>query len=134
MRYNNTISDEKRECRKLERRWRTTRLTIDKELYINQCEKAKELVSSFKMEYYSEIIQENSTDQKKLFSAISKLLHLKPETKLPTWDDTAALANALVDFFSERISAIRTDLDARATSSVLRLLIAMKVLFSVNLN
>ena len=71
MRYNNTINDEKRECRKLERRWRTTRLTIDKELYINQCEKAKELVSSFKMEYYSEIIQENSTDQKKLFSAIS---------------------------------------------------------------
>ena len=45
--YNDTICNEKLERRRLEWRWRATRLTTDRELYVNQCEKVKKFGFEF---------------------------------------------------------------------------------------
>ena len=42
--YSDNIKQEKAVRRKLERRWRNTRLTIDRELYTEQCKRANQLI------------------------------------------------------------------------------------------
>lgn len=53
-----------RMCRRLERRWWSSGLTIDRELYVDQCKMVNELLHQSKMRY---IPQDNQSDQKRLF-------------------------------------------------------------------
>ena len=44
---------EKRKRRKLERRWRTSRLTVDHHAYVNHCTTVNDLIHQSKMEHFS---------------------------------------------------------------------------------
>ena len=48
--------------RRLEHRWRKTRLTVDGELYTQQCAVVCKLIRGDKERYYSELIAELSSD------------------------------------------------------------------------
>ena len=109
--YSEEIRKEKSKRRKLEGRWRNTRLTIDRDIYIQQCNTVNNLISSSKKKFYSSIITENKSNAKVLFSCFNKLVNKKSEKILPHYKDPRVLANRFADFFAEKISRIRTNLN-----------------------
>ena len=78
--YHGRISNAKRKRRKLERRWRSPRLCVDRQIYVDQCRVVNKMLKDAKASYYSSIISENASDPKVLFNAVDKLLHRKVET------------------------------------------------------
>ena len=109
--YSEEIRKEKSKRRKLECRWRKTQLTIDREIYVQQCNTVNALISSSKKEFYSSIITENKSDQRVLFSCFDKMVNRKSEKMLPHFKDPSELADRFADFFVEKISRLRTNLN-----------------------
>ena len=70
--------------RRLERRWRESGLSADREMYVKQCKVVNERIHQSKMRYYSGIIEENKSNQKNLFAVVNRVLHSKAEKKLPS--------------------------------------------------
>ena len=62
------------------------------------------------MGYYSVLITENHSNPKSLFSNFDIALHRKSEKKFPHSHDNISLANAFADFFTDKITAIREEL------------------------
>ena len=112
--YNGDIDREKGKRRKLERRWRKSRLVIDRELYKEQCKVVSSLIKKAKENYYSNI-QENKGNQKVLFNTVTRLLHRNTEKCYPTAPFSEVLADRFADFFCQKIEVIRNDLFARYT-------------------
>ncbi|CAB4037961.1 Hypothetical predicted protein, partial [Paramuricea clavata] len=108
--YNEEIGQEKRNRRKLERRWRASGLCIDRQLYVKQCETVNAMIKNAKTTYYSSVISSNAHNQKVLFSTVDKLLHRKSEKRYPTVSSTTELVNKFADFFSNKITTIRQEL------------------------
>ena len=109
--YSEEIRKEKSKRRKLECRWRRTQLTIDSEIYVQQCNTVNTLISSSKKEFYSSIITENKSDPRVLFSCFDKMVNRKSEKMLPHFKDPRELADRFADFFVEKISRLRTNLN-----------------------
>ena len=109
--YSEEIRKEKSKRRKLECRWRKTQLTIDREIYVQQCNTVNALISSSKKEFYSSIITENKSDPRVLFLCFDKMVSRKSEKMLPHFKDPSKLADRFADFFVEKISRLRTNLN-----------------------
>ena len=65
------IQVEKVTRRRLERRWRGTRLTVDREVYTWQCAVVCKLIREAKEHYYSELMRELSSVPSELFGETS---------------------------------------------------------------
>jgi len=109
------IDREKRKRQKLERRWRKSRLVIDRELYKEQCKVITSLIKKAKKNNYSNIIQEHKGNQKVLFNTVTRLLHRNTEKCSPTALSSEVLANRFAVLFGQKIKVIRNDLFARYT-------------------
>ena len=107
--YTDDIKQEKAKRRKLERRWRATRLTIDRQIYVEQCKHVRKCIYEAKREYYSGVIAENQSDPKRLFSTVNKLLHRREDVCLPT-SDKSSLVSAFADYFTDKIWSIKLGL------------------------
>ena len=83
----------------------------DREAYTRQCKVLKDLLSSTRGNYYSDLVAENQSNMRSLFSVFSKLLRRFREAKYPKHDSSSSLANYFVLFFGEKIRKIRHDLD-----------------------
>lgn len=94
-------------------RWRRTGLTVDRERFVDQCQVVNEFILQAKTAYYSRVIDENQYDPKRLFSIFDKLLHRKSEPKPPYSMDDESLANAFADYFIEKITTIREELQRK---------------------
>ena len=109
------IQKEKVTRRRLERRWRRTRLTVDRELYTQQCAVVCKLIRGAKERYYSELIAELSSDPRELFRTLETLLKGRTERLYPPVTSPEVLPNRFADYFEQKISNIRTELDLRRT-------------------
>ena len=98
----------------VERRWRKTKLPMDRQLFIDQCRAVNNLICSSKKSHYTSVINDNQSDYKFLFKTIDNLLHRKCDTPYPSCNSPSELANTFVEFFSDKITRIRVDLDAAA--------------------
>ena len=107
--YTNEVSVEKRKRRRLERKWRRTRLQADRQEYTRQCCVVNNLIKSLKSSYYTTIITENSTDQRVLFNTVSKLLQKQSTARYPS-SCSDALANSFADYFIDKIDRIHATL------------------------
>ena len=107
--YTDDIKQEKAKRRKLERRWRATRLTIDRQIYVEQCKHVSKCIYDAKREYYSSVIAENQSDPKRLFSTVNKLLHRHDDDCPPT-SDKSSLVSAFADYFTDKILSIKLGL------------------------
>ena len=116
--YNESINEAKRKRRRLEHRWRKSRLCIDRQLYAEQCKAVNDMLKQAKVSYYSSIISENKSNQSILFNTVDKLLHRKPEKRYPTALSTLELSNTFADFFQKKIIAIRNELSTKVPSVV----------------
>ena len=111
--YTERISDEKRKRRKLERRWRASSLDSDYQIYQQQCALVKELLYQLKSDYYSNLISENQSDLRKLFTVIGKLLHRNNSQIFPRHVSSNTLADAFMHFFDNKIRKIRAGMLAQ---------------------
>ena len=82
--YSEEIRKQKSNCRKLERRWRPSKLESDYRPYANQRTVIQNTIFKSKMDYYSNLISEAGNDNKALFRLIDRLLHRKAEKSFPT--------------------------------------------------
>ena len=62
--YSEEIRKQKSTCRKLERRWRRSKLESDYRPYANQCTVIQNTIFKSKMDYYSNLISEAGNDNK----------------------------------------------------------------------
>ena len=62
--YSEELKSEKREKRRLERRWRASRSMRDREAYTRQCKVRKDLLSISRSNYYSNLGAENQSNMR----------------------------------------------------------------------
>ena len=98
--YSDDIDREKRKRRKLERRWCKSNLVINRELYKSQWRVVRSLIRKAKENYCTSPMSCQKIRATKIRSCLST---------------TQILANRFVDFFHNKIKAIRSDLFARQT-------------------
>jgi hypothetical protein len=67
--YSDDIKAEKQKGRRLERRWRASGLTVDKDMFVEQCNFVNKCVYNSKMNYFSTLIKNNQSNPKALFSS-----------------------------------------------------------------
>ncbi|XP_068675718.1 uncharacterized protein [Montipora foliosa] len=111
--YKPEVGEQKNIRRRLERKWRSTRLLCDREQYVHQCYVVINLIESLKSSYYTDIINEHSSDQKILFKTVGKLLQKSTNKRYPPSSDDTALANSFADFFTSKIDKIHHGLVER---------------------
>ena len=104
--------------RKLERRWRKSSLSTDRQMYITQSGIVNDMIRDAKPSYYSSIIAENKGNQKVLFQTIDQLLQRKQEPRFPTSTSSEQLANEFATFFHEKISKMRCSLSHDSESII----------------
>ena len=104
----------KRKRRKVKRRWRTSRLTVDRHAYyVNQCTTVNDLIHQSEINHFSHLVADHQSDPKKLFATVDKFLHLSGEIKIaPYCDNSQVLVEKFADFSTEKISKIRAGLDS----------------------
>ena len=110
--YNAGIMEAKKWRRKCERLYRRTGLTVHKDLYREARLKLNSLIASSKLSYYDEKILQGCPDQKSLFTFLDKVCHRK-QVVLPD-QQPAELVASFNDYFVQKITRIRKDLDEQA--------------------
>ena len=105
------IREAKRQRRKAEKRWRKSRLESDLAAFKAKHNFTTRLMNKARGEFYSNFIDENSGDQKKLFRASQRLFKRTMDDGLPPNLDSKTFSNDLGKFFVQKIDTIRTQLD-----------------------
>ena len=113
--YSSEINDAKRSRQKAERKWRRTRLPVDFADFKRKSNKVTNLMNETREEFYSKFIEDNRTDQRKLFCAAKKLLCASDVLNFPVYLVKTMLANSLC--------AHREDTDSICLSSADRYLV-----------
>ena len=113
--YNENITEAKKKRKRLERRWRKTRLQIDRDLFKAQRDLANSLINKAKSSYYKDKIV-NCTNSKELFDIVESLLHQKGKPKLPTHLSNQDLANTFNTYFITKIDNIRSSFNHEVLS------------------
>ena len=116
--YTAQVTAEKRKRRRLERKWRASRLTADREQYVHQCGFVINLIKSVKSEYYSSVIKENSGNQKVLIKTVQKLLQKPIFNCYPPSDNGRMRADEFATFFATNIDTLHNDLLVKKSSSI----------------
>ena len=108
--YSSDIAKAKLDRRRLERRWRRSKLEVDRQLFVEARNNVSRLLLDAKTSFYSARIHELNGNQKALFREMNHLLHKSTETPLPPHDSPEVLANQFAEYFSEKIEKIRLEL------------------------
>ena len=108
--FNEDIIQARRDRRKAERRWRASGLQADLVVFKAKRNYVIHLMNEARCTYYKEFIDENSSDQSKLFRASKSLLNLQADKSLPPHTDASVLANEMGEYFIHKIVAIRSKL------------------------
>lgn len=105
--YDEDIGKAERKRRKLERRWRASRLSVNRKTCVGQCLVVDNMLKKAKASYYSSIISENASNQKVLFSSrqiIESQTSWETLSNLvlrPTWSSTTEIANSFFPILSK---------------------------------
>ena len=110
--FNDDIKLAKTERRRLERRWRKSKSSVDLERYKVSYRRVMELCLEAKTAYFKNKINACSGDQKAIFKISDNLLFRKKNNILPTFSDPKELANDFSDFFKQKINKIQNELQS----------------------
>ena len=92
----------KRKKRQLERKWQNSKLTVDHQIYRNQCIVFNKILCKSEQKFTSDRIQECKRDQKKLFRISKQLLGETRERPMPKGYTKQELPNQFGKFFFEK--------------------------------
>ena len=70
---NDDILSARKERRRMERRWRLSRLTVDLEIFMNQRDIVKKMIYTAKSEFYANQIKDQAGNPKALFRTVGAL-------------------------------------------------------------
>ena len=101
--------------RKAERKWRASKLELDLIAFRAKRNAVTWLMNNAREEFYTNFINENSSDQKKLFNASKRLFNRTRDDGLPPNVDSVAFACDIGKFFVQKIINIRRSLDDSAS-------------------
>ena len=104
--------------RYLERTWRRNPTHLNRSRLTKQTHLCNRLMSKAKSAYYSDIIKENSKDQRSLWKAFNKILHRQPVRLLPDTTSIQELARNFGEFFINKISVIRASFPSSVSSDI----------------
>ena len=104
--FTEELHDAKHLKRKLERKWQSTRLTIDHSVYRNQCAIVNKTLKKARIDYYSEKVESSERDQKSLFKITKHLLDGPSEVALPSDKKPKELVQGFSDFFIYKVETI----------------------------
>ena len=110
------ILEAKLHRRYLERTWRRNPTHLNRSRLTKQTHLCNRLMSKAKSAYYSDIIKENSKDQRSLWKAFNKILHRQPVRLLPDTTSIQELARNFGEFFINKISVIRASFPSSVSS------------------
>ena len=96
--------------RKLERRWRRTRLESDKNIYVSKRVECAELSKCKRSTYYGKIISDHEGDQRSLFKVVSNLLDKSKSSVFPQHENPKDLATSFNEFYLQRVQNIRDNI------------------------
>ena len=114
--FNEEIKMAKRGRRKAEKRWRRTKLYTDLAAFKVKRNATTALMNKARREFYTNFIEENSKDQKKLFAASNRLLNRGSADCLPPTIDKAQFAEDIGKFSVQKIVNIRSRLDSHGAA------------------
>ena len=114
--YSDVIHAAKQKKRQLERKWMSSGLEIDKQIFKEECKAYHHMIESAKSTYHSDRIA--NCDQKKLFKIIDKMLTPEDDNTLPASDCPEKLANKFANYFDSKINSLREDLDELVVPTV----------------
>lgn len=103
--YNQEVALEKNKRRRLERKWRKTKLKNDLEPYVLQCSVVNNLISNLKNYLLQGVYQGT------LWGSESSTLHCKQRYQ-PS-PNTTTSTNSFADFFTENIDTIHSTLEEK---------------------
>ena len=97
--------------RTLERNWKASGTTEDKEPYITQRKKCAQLATSKRAEYFSNIISKCEGDTHALFNIVTTVLDKRKTSGiLPQFENPKDLANKFNNFYSDKVLHIRNNI------------------------
>ena len=82
-------------------------LTIDRELYTEPYKRVNRLIHESKMKFYTNVVDENTTNQRVLYSCFGKMLSTSAAKNLRTRYCLRNLANIFADYFDRKVQRIR---------------------------
>ena len=106
--FNDEIKETRRLKRRAEKRWRRSGLEADFLAYKAIKNKTNNLMNEARKVFFTDFVEENCADQRKLLLATKRLLGRENVVEYPQFD---ALANKFSDFFIQKIDTIQTKLD-----------------------
>ena len=107
--YNAELRHMKTECRKLERKWKSTHLTIDKEIFEEHRRHYSRLRASTKADYFKTKLQD-ARSPKETFAVTNTLLHKNNQQPYPDYADDEQVANDFAIFYKDKIDLIRNQI------------------------
>ena len=114
---NDRIKAAKKLKRKMERRWRQSKLTVHRQAYEAQKVNVQNLLDEAKQNYYNEKVSDCEGDQKKLFGIVNKLIGKGKSNILPDHNNLDSLVNSFAEFFQGKIETIRSNLEELETTT-----------------
>ena len=109
-RDNEEIHAARRKVRRLERRWKLTNLTIDKQIMHGELRNLHEMINLAKRSFLESQILEAGGKKTSLFKLVDSLLLVKPGLRLPAHDSLTELVEQFSHFFVSKINTIRRTL------------------------
>ena len=114
--YTAELPQEKRLRRKYERKYKQSKLTVNKLQLQEQRSKYNALLNFTKKDYIKNKI-ENAESSKDLYKICDKLLNREQKAILPSHDCAQSLANTFVNYFNEKLELIRNNIETSLNSS-----------------
>ncbi len=112
---NEDLKPWKTERRRLENKWRKTRLHVDRQAYSEFNRNYSAFLNNMRAEDYKKQIDDNKEDPKGLFRVINNALHKNKENPMPPHLTNHELADKFIDFFDNKIKDLRTILDSNGS-------------------
>ena len=108
----------KRLRRQAERVWRKNPSVLNRSKLRRQISKCNVIINKSKRDFYTDIINSNSGDSKKLWKELNNILHRKSETVLPESTDDLSLANRFSSFFTDKITQMHNGFNNQSLHSL----------------
>jgi len=96
--------------RRLERRWRHTKLTVDREIFVAQKFLVNNMLATAKAKYYISLVENNSNNPRQLWSTINSLSGNVKSRVLPDHENLSSLVNSFNVFFTDKVTQIRANI------------------------
>ena len=103
----------RRQRRRAERRWRNTRPTVHREIFVKERAPVRSCVQAAKRQFYCDRI-DSICSSRQLLWVSNELLGKSPSAPLSSDVPRSELPQRFCDFFSSKISNLRNDLDSRS--------------------